>query len=154
MTRGVSTTKVEGFFVPPGGLMGPTSPAGPTGAGSVVPALAMVHADPFSKPSALPFAIRWPPRSSPYSLSFLNFFVFVPPPSKLGGVPGGPGAGARRLPRACRRGGVPGEWGNPAAGGTLVGPGPAIGDSGPWSGLGVGVPMFTVLARMRTMPSE
>jgi hypothetical protein len=28
--------------------------------------LAMIHADPFSQPSALPFAIRRPPRSSPY----------------------------------------------------------------------------------------
>ncbi len=70
LVRSSYITSCEGGFasVPPrAGLMGPASPAGPTGAGSVVPGspLVMVHASPFSQPSGLPFAIRRPPSEFP-----------------------------------------------------------------------------------------
>ena len=60
----------RGVFVPPG-LMGPASPGrqGRRGRFCRASPLSMVHADPFSQPSALPFAIRRPPRSSPHSAS-------------------------------------------------------------------------------------
>ncbi len=114
--------------------------------------LVMVHASPFSQPSALPFAIRRPPRSSPYSQSFLKYPVCIPgflycaqyhplgrraghwrpteePPGASPGFPAFLGSKAirRDARRACRR---------------------RLRSSG------VGVPMFTVLARMGTMPSE
>jgi hypothetical protein len=76
--------------------------------------LAMVHSDPFSQPSALPFAIRR------HSLSFLKYDGFLYHPLRRRA--GRPGA-ARRLPRASRR-----CWGVGQSGGTLVGP--AVGDSG------------------------
>ena len=101
-------------------MMGPACIAGRADGSRLCRAspLAMVHADPFSHPSTLPFAIRRPPRSSPHSLSTHSFCT-----TPFGGVPGGPGA-ARRLPRASRR-----CWGVGQSGATLVGP--AVGDSGP-----------------------
>ena len=102
--------------------MGPASPAGPTGAGSVVPAplpWSMPTPSPSQAPSRSPSGgRRGVPRIPNHSLSKGGFCT-----TPLGGVPGGPGA-ARPLPRASRR-----CWGVGPSGWTLVGP--AVGDSGP-----------------------
>ena len=102
--------------------MGPASPAGPTGAGSVVPAplpWSMPTPSPSQVPSHSPSGgRRGVPRIPYHSLSKGGFCT-----TPLGGVPGGPGA-ARRLPRASRR-----CWGVGQSGATLVGP--AVGESGP-----------------------
>jgi hypothetical protein len=98
-----TTSKSKGGrrgFVPPG-LMGPASPAGPTEAGSVVPAplpWSMPTPSPSQAPSHSPSGgHRGVPRIPYHSVSKGGFCT-----TPLGGVPGGPGA-ARRLPRACRR---------------------------------------------------
>ena len=106
--------------------MGPASPAGPTGAGSVVPA-PLPRSMPTPSPSKVPShspsgGRRGVPRIPYHSLSKGGFCT-----TPLGGVPGpgGPGAARRRpLPPASRR-----CWGVGQSGGTLVGP--AVGDSGP-----------------------
>ena len=129
----------RGVFVPPG-LMGPASPAGPTGADSVVPAplpWSMPAPSPSQVPSHSPSGgRRGVPRIPYHSLSAPSFCT-----TPFGGVPGGPGA-ARPLPRASRR-----CWGVGPSGGTLVGP--AVGDSGPGESASRCLRCWDVCARCR-----
>ena len=120
--------------------MGPASPAGPTGAGSVVPA-PLPWSVPTPSPSQVPShspsgGRRGVPRIPYHSLSTHSFCT-----TPFGGVPGGPGA-ARRLPRASRR-----CWGVGQSGGTLVGP--AVGDSGPVESASRCLRCWRVCARCR-----
>ena len=120
--------------------MGPASPAGPTGAASVVPAplpWSMRTPSPSQVPSHSPSGgRRGVPRIPYHSLSKGGFCT-----TPLGGVPGGPGA-ARPLPRASRR-----CWGVGPSGGTLVGP--AVGDSGPVESASRCLRCWDVCARCR-----
>ena len=105
--------------------MGPASPAGPTEAGSVVPA-------------PLPWSMPTPSPSQVPSHSPSGGRRGVP---RIPYVPGGPAA-APRLPRACRR-----SWGVGQSGGTLVGP--AVGDSGPVESASRCLRCWDVCARCR-----
>ena len=121
--------------------MGPASPAGPTEAGSVVPAPLPWSMPPTPSPSQVPShspsgGRRGVPRIPNHSFSKGGFCT-----TPLGGVPGGPGA-ARPLPRASRR-----CWGVGPSGGTLVGP--AVGDSGPVESASRCLRCWDVCARCR-----
>ena len=133
-------SRQSGSITVPPGLMGPASPAGPTGAGSVVPAplpWSMPTPSPSQAPSHSPSGGRRGVPRIPYHLLSTTGFCTTP----FGGVPGGPGA-ARRLPRASRR-----CWGLGQSGGTLVGP--AVGDSGPVESASRCLRCWRVCARCR-----
>ena len=123
-------------------MMGTASPAGPTGAGSVVPAplpwsMPTPSHSHWQVPSHSPSGgHRGVPRIPYHSFSTPSFCA-----TPFGGVPGGPGA-ARRRPRACRR-----SWGVGQSGGTLVGP--AVGDSGPVESASRCLRCWRVCARCR-----